>query len=219
MGKTSAFDELVASTSSQFATVANAPVPFLVLVGLAGVAIWRIMEWRYGGIIARLESDVIWARTQMERLQEVGGHGAAHKAAESWAAEPIMAANRVAGPPHEETREFVSESVTLGDLTTLRLGPQTIAIDRHLATFHGKWAKFEGIVESSGLMNDEILVRLESVDATSLRETITRSVTLWFSESSSRLEAISSGDRISGVGMVETIDRLGITLSRCELDV
>ena len=57
MGEQTAFDALVASVGRQFVTVWNAPIPFLLVVGVVSFAIWRILEWRYGAIIERLRDE------------------------------------------------------------------------------------------------------------------------------------------------------------------
>jgi hypothetical protein len=44
------------SIADQFAAVLNAPLPFLLALGIGAVAVWRAFEWRYGGVIEKTKS-------------------------------------------------------------------------------------------------------------------------------------------------------------------
>ncbi len=61
----------VDSLSTQAAIVFSAPIPFLVCVGLVGVAVWRILDWRYSAIIERLREERDALRKKVAEKAEV----------------------------------------------------------------------------------------------------------------------------------------------------
>lgn len=62
------FDDLVHSIAAQFKVVWAAPIPFVVIIGLVTIGIWRAMEWRYGGAIERLKDRLDNAAEQAKPI-------------------------------------------------------------------------------------------------------------------------------------------------------
>ena len=56
MGKQTTFDSTVASVGQQFSTVLGAPIPFLLVVGIVGFAIWVVVKHLKANQIENLES-------------------------------------------------------------------------------------------------------------------------------------------------------------------
>jgi hypothetical protein len=70
MGKQTAFDSTVASVSQQFATVLAAPVPFLLVVGIVGIVIWRFLSHHYSGRLSAKDDLLTLRQAQLDDYKE-----------------------------------------------------------------------------------------------------------------------------------------------------
>jgi len=230
--------------SGEWAVISGAPMSFIAAVLVVGFFIWRAMEWRYGGIIAHAADDVSWAKAQLERANEERSrhHASAvstdeatqSPAIEQPTIEPAtiepsaleMATQsltqeqrRFAGIDEKGERVFLPDSMTLEKLMELETQkPRTVANDRLIESHKRMWTRFSGVVSSSGFHEGEIVVRLKAESGDTLREVFARTTALWFQQWPDRLEQLSEDDAISGIGLIEDIDYMGVTLTACELD-
>lgn len=205
------FDQLVTSLGKQVSVALAAPIPFAVCVAIVGAGIWWVLNWRFGGIIARLENDVSWAKSQFERQAE--NVESASKPRIEITGTSVEFLETLQDP---KPREFLA--APLSSLAAMRLAGNGIAGDRQAARFKGKWVEFEEIVERTGMTDHHPFVRATTNgDYDTLKDELAHSVTFWFRELSPELELLQPGDTIKGRGMISDVSRFGIMIDDCEL--
>jgi hypothetical protein len=83
----------------------------------------------------------------------------------------------------------------------------------------GKWMRFSGDVGNVTLRREGMHVIVKVEDETGKKMDLTLLLLDFEKNWSERLEILGVGDRISGLGQINTVDSMSIYLGKCELDV
>lgn len=184
-------------------------MPFLVAVAIAGVVIWRMMVWRYGGIIAKQEDEVSYLTRQLTR-QPV------HKL--DSAGDPSAPVTVTSSPlPDPSIREFVGPEVTPISIGMLRMRGDDLQAHRTAQSYVGKWMVVTGAVVQLGIAHGEEYLTVDCYDGDSLRERLWSRPTFWFDNHEPRLERLRIGDTVCAQGQIENTETLGTILIHSEL--
>jgi hypothetical protein len=184
-------------------------MPFLLMVAVTALVIWRAMEWKYRATFdgldhrLKLKDDTI---THLERTRE--------RASPTPSAVPRPTLRPPPAPPPRGERVFVEESVTLEYLSGLYRERTHIQGDKLGAAYIGKWIRVTGKVAfATPLWEDGASVSLElEPDRDGFR-----SAYLVFLAGRERLEALRPKDVITVVGRIQRFDKSEMELQECEL--
>jgi hypothetical protein len=206
------FEALATAIGRQFTVIGQAPIPYIVSALLLGFVIWKAMDWRYNGIIEKLQADAAYLERTIARDSNRDTPPALP------ALSPALPHNRAGRTIQREAdRAFLPSSVTIEFMAKLRNDLTGAQADKIVSTYVGKWMKISGAVGKTGIRNGEAFIALEPDRSKPAREWLSEQATLWFLETNHAIETLEKGDLVEAQGMIEDVSDLGIILIRCEL--
>ncbi|WP_240953900.1 hypothetical protein [Sphingomonas sp. G-3-2-10] len=121
---------------AQLNAIQSVWMPFLVAMFVACFAIWKAMDWRYNGIIARLREDITYLERAISREAK---HPPVHEPTPT----PALSARATTQIPSPE-RVYLPGSVTIEFMAKLRTELTGAQADKILSTYVGKWLRVKG---------------------------------------------------------------------------
>lgn len=210
MGEPTAFEALTASVSQQFATVFQSPVPFIIVVAIVSIAIWRAIQWRYGGKIERLTDEV-------DSLRRGLGHAKMPLKAEVQSFKEKRLATKEDTPECSKVRIFVPDNVTPRYLTDFWRQNTKLQAGRETDHFKGKWIRVSGKLVDIEERPEFYYVHIQHEQRLDSSTIAHDHILLVFRHDIERVEMLQRDRVISATGWIERIDNRGLTLEDCEL--
>lgn len=205
---------------TQVSTLQSVWMPFLVMMGLGIIATWRIMEWRYRGVIEgqdhriKLRDDTI---AHLERAPRPPEPDALAVPPPSEAQEvpaqfalmdfPDDPRKDVVAP---EDRIFITNR-SVHDLITTLEGKTSVQEEAIARPFIGKWVEISMSVKNVIQRDDDTVVMF------TLPDRFLTMIWLHFQGDRDRLEIVEIGDMLSAVGRISELSSTGMRLYGCEM--
>ncbi|MGR6329812.1 hypothetical protein ACU5AX_12155 [Sphingomonas sp. XXL09] len=207
--------------SHQVAEVWRAPLPFILLLVASCGVIWRVLKWRYDGIIEgyehrlKLRDDTIARYEKGGTLASDGDISAPSKTAPSLEAEVPMQETASSRGDTNFGVIFASSTVSTTDLMKIYADHTSIQADKLAAIYRGKWMRLRGRVSSvyalSGQKTGAILHERPD-DARNLS-----SISLTFNQDREFLETLKEGDALYAIGRIEKIGQFEVRFVECKI--
>jgi hypothetical protein len=201
---------MAASVGQQFMTVWQAPIPFILVVAIVALAIWRAMEWRYRGTIERLADEVDYLRRKLE-------HAEPPAVAEAELIKQKRLAQKEERLAAPKERVFVPDNVTPRYLTDFWRENTKLQAERVTGHFNGKWIKVMGKLHDVEKRSEFYYVNIQQDQQLDKNTIAHDQILLVFRDHIEGLEMLQRGSVISAVGWIQGIDNHGLTLEDCEL--
>lgn len=210
------------SFATAFATAAANPVPLVVVVGAAGVAIWKVASTHFSGRISALEDrlklkdDQLTAvardrlKDEVQRPEIPVGPLASANLTQSPPPSNVAPLPGPVAAPKPTSRVFI-RNYAFTQLMDIFEGKTAIQQSSIAAPFIDKWMSIETIVENIFSRKGGITVMA------SYPGQAARFIFLEFNGDLGHLEMLNIGDRLAAIGRVGEIDYLTLRLLECEL--
>ena len=207
----------------QIIFIGKVPAPFLIMsVILAGI-IWRLLKWRYEGIIEGLEHRVKLRDDTINRYEAGGVPPSGSAAVKVVRSNLTHASQSNVKTCSNDTmdifaprgRHFVAPSVKPEDLRQIYRVSTSIQADRQAIIYLGKWMEVEGKVHSVyGHTQNRVRLRLLDRDSDAIGL-----CGLWLTFCGDRdiLETLKIGDSVTAIGKLDSLSEFDLNLEECEL--
>ena len=209
------FEGIVTSIVKQIAVVGQSPVPFIVCVLLACMAIWRALEWKHRATIDGLNHRIALRDDTIRHFEKDGPKTARAATPSSELSQSKVTPVRNGA----KERAFLSHTQDPDFLHNLYRDRTTIQADKLAAIYVGKWMKVRGIVNNvMELSPNETSVSI--IPPSDVSKPIPNSLSLtvlFFEGDKERLELLCAGDEMSAIGKIKRISMADLSLVEGEL--
>jgi len=212
----------------QVSVFAHNPLPVVVLVLAVGFLIWKVLEWRHGGINARLKDERDNLEKQLGELREQANKHPPVPAPEAKTNGLSISEKSKLGPKtvvfatekknsEAERRTFLPEHVTVHFLAEQRRGKTDVQADAALSIYIGKWMRITGPVFNV-TSNPSFATISLSQQGSKPEAIFGEGVHCRFPRHLEQLAVIHRDQMITIVGKIQAIDARGVDLQECELE-